>query len=221
MNDNEKLTTSFKSIAEILRELGNLIKLDKDTRPKITIIFNLLNKERFLIEKAITKHNYLSVFQIIDNKCLNWENNNFRNIICLLILSNGVEENLRMQFIHFNQEQLVGAFQSSSFIERSKPFEIFKDYYYSCVHSTEYLADSKLTLMIPYFLCQLVEEESLSNEDIDRYVSFKNSFFKQEERISDNKEYVLKFLSENLDNLELKNEVIKIKNLRYTYTDDN
>lgn len=159
--------------------------------------------------------------KIIDNKCLNWENNNFRNIICLLILSNGVEENLRMQFIHFNQEQLVGAFQSSSFIERSKPFEIFKDYYYSCVHSTECLADSKLTLMIPYFLCQLVEEESLSNEDIDRYVSFKNSFFKQEERISDNKEYVLKFLSENLDNLALKNEVIKIKNLRYTYTDDN
>lgn len=159
--------------------------------------------------------------KIIDNKCLNWENNNFRNIICLLILSNGIEENLRMQFIHFNQEQLIGAFQSNSFVERSKPFEMFKDYYYSCVHSIEYLADSKLTLMIPYFLCQLVEEENLSNEDIDRYISFKNRFFKQEKRISDNKEYALKFLSNNLDNLELKNEIIKIKNLRYTYTDEN
>lgn len=98
---------------------------------------------------------------------------------------------------------------------------MFKNYYYSCVYSTEYLADSKLTLMIPYFLCQLVEEEDLSNEDIDRCVSFKNSFFKQEKRISDYREYALKFLSDNLDNLELKNEVIKIKNLRYTYTDDN
>ncbi|XGA08174.1 MAG: hypothetical protein U0X86_000356 [Wolbachia endosymbiont of Xenopsylla cheopis] len=44
--------------------------------------------------------------KLIDNKCLNHENNNFKNIICLLVLSNDVEENLRMQLIHFNQDQL-------------------------------------------------------------------------------------------------------------------
>ncbi|WP_339045265.1 hypothetical protein [Candidatus Mesenet endosymbiont of Agriotes lineatus] len=122
-----------------------------------------------------------------------------------------------MQLIHFNQDQLTGAFQSNGFIQRSEPFEVFKDYYYNCVHSTEYLANPKLTLIIPYFLCQLVEEENLSNEDIDRYISFKNEFFKQKERTSDNKEYALKFLSDSLDNRELRDEILQIKNFDYKY----